>query len=112
MAREKLKDLPKDGRSKEWQYSYTENGWVKQTTYLNIIMDIIKYIEGNDIKTPVLLFIDGASCHLSLDIAKLCLEHGVQPILLDPTQPTSPRHWISPSLQDLIKSRSCGTGSQ
>ena len=84
MAKEKLKDLPKDGQSGEWVFSYTENGWVKQKTYLDIIMDIVKFIEKHSIPLPVLLFIDGASCHLSIAMARLCLEHSIQPVLLRP----------------------------
>ena len=84
MARDKLRDLPKDGRTGEWQFSYSENGWVKAETFLDIINDLGKFIREHNIPTPVILFIDGASCHTSLAMAKACKEQGIQPILLRP----------------------------
>ena len=84
MAKHKLKDLPKDGKSGEWKYSYTENGWVKQHTFLDIIQDLGDFIKKEQIPTPVLIFIDGASCHYSLEISKLCKVLGIQPLLLRP----------------------------
>lgn len=65
-------------------YSYTDNGWMKQSTYIDAMEDLVKYIKENKIKTPVLYFIDGASCHLSLEMAEFCNKHGIQPILLRP----------------------------
>ena len=84
MARIRLKDLPKDGKTGEWCFSYSENGWVKADTFLHIINDLGRYIKEHNIPTPVILFIDGASCHTSLAMAKACQKHGIQPILLRP----------------------------
>ena len=84
MAKDKLRDLPKDGRTGEWQFSYSENGWVKADTFLDIIYDLGKYIKEHSIPTPVLCFIDGASCHTSLAMAKACKKLGIQPLLLRP----------------------------
>ena len=84
MAKIKLKDLPKDGKSGEWKFSYTENGWVKQHTFEDIVQDLGNYIKKKEIPIPVLLFMDGPSCHISLAISKLCDELGIQPILLRP----------------------------
>ena len=84
MAKDRLKELPKDGRTGEWQFSYSENGWVKAETFLDIIHDLGDYIKKHGIPTPVLWFIDGASCHTSLAMAKACIELGIQPLLLRP----------------------------
>ena len=84
LAKTKLENLPRDGQSGEWEFSYMDNGWVKQTTYLDILKDLAKYIHEKQIPTPVLLFIDGASCHISLEMADFCTKHGIQPILLRP----------------------------
>ena len=80
----RLKDLPKNGNSGEWKFSYTENGWVKQEVFLDIILDLGRFIKDHNITTPVLLFIDGVSCHISLAISQLCDKLGIQPILLRP----------------------------
>ena len=84
MTKTKMKNLSKDGRTAEWKFSYSENGWVKQETFLDIIKDLGEYISTKGIQKPVLLFIDRASCHLSLAMAELCKELGIQPILLRP----------------------------
>ena len=84
MAKDRLKKLPKDGRTGEWQFSYSENGWVKAETFLDIIHDLARYIKEHNIPTPVLWFIDGASCHTSLAVAKACQKHGIQPLVLRP----------------------------
>ena len=83
IAKNKL-TLPLDGMTGVWQYSYTENGWVQQSTYLDILNDLVRYVQLKDIPLPIILLIDGASCHLSLEMAQLCLNYQIQPILLRP----------------------------
>ena len=63
MAKDRLKELLKDGRTDMWKFSYSENGWLKAETFLDIVPDLGKYIMEHNISTPVLWFIDGASCH-------------------------------------------------
>ena len=65
-------NLPIDGRSGIWKFSYTDNGWVNQSIMIPIIEDLGDFITSKAIPTPVLLFMDGATCHISLKIAKLC----------------------------------------
>ena len=84
IAKTKLNNLPTDGASGEWGFSYSDNGWVKSDTFLDIINDMSEYIKKHDIQTPILLFIDGASCHVSLAMAELCNSVGIQPLLLRP----------------------------
>ena len=84
IAKVKLASMPKDGMSGEWGFSYSENGWVTQEVYLDIVKDLGIYIQKQGIPTPVLLFLDGALCHLSLAISQLCNDLKIQPILLRP----------------------------
>ena len=77
LIKTKLGTMPSDGISGKWQFSYTENGWVQQDTFLEIVQDIVNYTKNNNIPTPVIIFIDGATCHLSLSISKLCQEEGI-----------------------------------
>ena len=83
IAKTKLK-LPEDGKSGKWGYSYTENGWVKQETYLDIVEDLLRYIKKESIPLPALYIIDGATCHVSYEMAALCKKSGIEPILLRP----------------------------
>ena len=106
IAKVKLASLPKDGMSGEWSFSYSENGWVTQDIYIDIVNDLGHYIREQGIPIPVLLFLDGALCHLSLAISQLCDENKIQPILLRPNT----THLIQPldvtffsSLKALLK---------
>ena len=81
MAKSKMK-LPNDGKTGEQQYTYTSNGWVKQETYRDIIQDHATFIITKNIPIPFVLFINGASCHMSIKMAELCLKSGMHPILL------------------------------
>ena len=83
IAKNKMK-LPTNGRTGMWRYSYTSNGWVNQEIYIDILMDLVRFIKNQEIPIPVILFIDGASCHLSIDMAEFCKLNGIQPILLRP----------------------------
>ena len=80
--------LLKDGRSGVWHFSYTDNGSVNQNIMISIIQDLGDFIMSQKISAPVLLFMDGAKCHISLEIAQL----KIQPILLHHkmTHPTQP----------------------
>jgi hypothetical protein len=76
--------LPVDGRSGVWTFSYTHNGWVDQDIMLIFIKDLGSYMAKQAVPKPAILFMDGATCHMSLEIAELCEEQGIQPILLRP----------------------------
>ena len=59
-----ISDMPKDGISGQWKFSVSENGWVKHEQMLEIIQDLAQFIDENNIPKPVILFLDGASCHV------------------------------------------------
>ena len=50
----------------------------------SIIQDLGDFILSQEIPAPVILFMDGAKCHISLEIAQLCTQLKIQPILLRP----------------------------
>ena len=64
-----IANIPKDGISGEWKFSVSENGWVKHSQMLEIIQDLSNFIDENNTQKPVVLFLDGASCHISLEIS-------------------------------------------
>ena len=71
-----------------------------------ILQDLVKFLDEKQIKRPVLLFMDGASPHISLAMADYCLEHGIQPILFKPntTHLTQPLDLtVMKSLKDVLK---------
>ena len=52
--------------------------------WLEIIRDLINYVTREGIQQPVLLLIDRAPCHLSIQMSKLCRDNRIFPILLCP----------------------------
>ena len=63
--------------------SYSESGFVNMDIFMKILQDIHEYCVKN-VPLPVLLFIDGASCHISLEATTLAKELGIRLWLLYP----------------------------
>ena len=56
-----------------FRFSYTETGFVNKDVFCKIILDLDEYLSVNKTPRPILLLIDGATCHISLkarDMAK------------------------------------------
>jgi hypothetical protein len=77
-AQTHLKNLPKDGKSGDWQR------FCNKRTPHEILHDLDKFLVTNEINRPVILFLDGASPHTSLDAMKFCKEKNIQPWLFQP----------------------------
>ena len=82
VATQHLKDLPNTGRSGAWQFGVTENGYVTRDSYLDVLKDLDSYLEKNNTKRPVILFIDGPNAHISLQAAAFCTLKKIQPWVL------------------------------
>ena len=70
VAQTHLKNLPKDGKSGDWQMSVSPKGFVTREIHMEILHDLDKFLVTNEINRPVILFLDGASPHISLDALK------------------------------------------
>ena len=68
--------------SGEWTFSVSEKGYITRELYLEVLRDLDKYLIEKDIPRPVIIFIDGASPHISLEAAAFCKEKEIQPWLL------------------------------
>ena len=79
-----LKDLPKTGGSGVWQLCVSPKGYVTAPLFIDILKDLVETIEKLGVPRPVILFLDGASPHISLAMAEYCKAHGIQPWLLKP----------------------------
>ena len=101
MALVHLKDLPSDGQTGKWGLSCTDKviefyypvhiivhqtlqGYVMQETFILILDDLDKFLTLHSIQCPVILWLDGASPHLSLAMAEFCRSKRIQPLLLKP----------------------------
>lgn len=68
-----------------WGIGRSDNGWMTRETFYEYICNIFhKWLDDNNIKRPVLLFIDGHTSHLSYHVSKFCSENGIILIALFP----------------------------
>jgi hypothetical protein len=59
-------------------------GYITRDLFTEVLEDMHNFIVDNKIPTPVILFLDGAGPHISIDAADFCISHGIQPFLLRP----------------------------
>ena len=77
-------NLPEDGLSGKWTFSVAPKGYITRPLFVEVLQDINNYVEKNQIQKPVVLILDGASPHLSLEAAAYCKANQIQPWLLRP----------------------------
>ena len=66
------------------RFSYTNTGFVNTDVFLTILEDIHEYCVESETPLPVLLFLDGASCHVSLEAVSLAQSLQIKLWLLYP----------------------------
>ena len=101
-----LASLPVDGKSGCWGLTSTEKGFITAKKFVLILQDLVKFLEENQIRRPVILFMDGAAPHISLAMADYCKLNGIQPWLFKPntTHLTQPLDLtVMKSLKDVLK---------
>ena len=84
MATIHLADLSKDGQSGAWNLCCGPKGYVTGDIFIDILQDLVTFIETNNVPWPIILWIDGASPHLSLGMAEFCIANGIQLLLFKP----------------------------
>lgn len=58
-----------------WGIGHSDSGWMKCEVFYEYISNIFnKYLNDNEIKKPVILFVDGHKTHLSYQLSVLCKE--------------------------------------
>ena len=77
-------NLPEDGLSGKWTFSVAPKGYITRPLFVEVLQDINNYVEKNQIQKPVVIILDGASPHLSLEAAAYCKANQIQPWLLRP----------------------------
>ena len=101
-----LATLPQDGKSGAWSLHSTEKGFITSEKFVVLLQELVKHLEERQIERPVILFMDGASPHISLAMAEYCKAHGIQPWLFKPntTHLTQPLDLtVRKSLKDKLK---------
>ena len=84
-----LKTTPKrstlDLIPKGWGVGNTERGWMTSESFFGYISNIFfKWLKKNNYVFPVVLYVDGHSCHMTLPLMKFCKENLIQLVVLYP----------------------------
>ena len=68
LAERKLSTMPADGKSGQWSFSRSDKGFQTSETFLECLQDLDKFLEEQKIKRPIIVYMDQATCHVSLAI--------------------------------------------
>ena len=103
-----MASLPSNGRSGAWGISSAPKGYVTADIFVLLLQDLVSFLEKNQIPRPIILFMDGASPHISLAMAEYCKVQDIQPWLFKPntTHITQPLDLtFMKSLKDVLKKK-------
>ncbi|VEN39721.1 unnamed protein product, partial [Callosobruchus maculatus] len=68
-----------------WILAKSETGWMRSDVFFEFVCnDFNKWLDTNNIKKPIILFIDGHKSHMTLPLSKFCEEHGIVLYALPP----------------------------
>ncbi|XP_018369512.1 PREDICTED: tigger transposable element-derived protein 1-like [Trachymyrmex cornetzi] len=68
-----------------WGIGKSENGWMTAETFYEYICNIFEpWLTTQNIKKPVILYVDGRSSHMTLPLAEFCSSHEIELIALFP----------------------------
>ena len=84
MADQKLRNLAQDGRSGKWQFEVSAKGFMNRDLFLKELKRFSSYLDDHEVQRPVILYLDGATSHISMDVVEYCEAAGIQPILIPP----------------------------
>lgn len=68
-----------------WEVGISSSGWMNSEVFYGYLANaFIPYIKENDIKLPVVLFVDGYKSHITLEVSELCSQNNIILIALHP----------------------------
>lgn len=75
-----LQNIPKD-----WAVGTSDKGWMTTESFNSYIMNVFyKWLKKNNVVFPVILYVDGNSSHLNLQLFQFCQENDIELVLLNP----------------------------
>ena len=68
-----------------WGIGKSESGWMTGQSFYEFITNIFyPWVTSNNVKFPVILFVDGHSSHLTMELSNFCVENQIELISLYP----------------------------
>ncbi|XP_017301521.2 uncharacterized protein LOC108252967 [Diaphorina citri] len=84
-----------------WGLGQSDSGWMLSETFFEYVTNVLHpWLKANNIKMPIILYLDGHSSHLSLPVIEFCKEVGIILIALLPNS----THLLQPLDVGLFKS--------
>lgn len=69
----------------EWAIGKSESGWMCSSTFYEYVVNVFyPWLEENQIKRPIIFFLDGHKSHLTLHLSNFCSDHGIEVVALYP----------------------------
>lgn len=63
---------------KKWGIGHSESGWMTSETFYEYITNVFHpWLKDNSIPLPVILFLDGHSSHININLSEFCKENGI-----------------------------------
>ena len=84
VSKKYLSELQPGVRTGAFRFSYSDSGFVNKDLFVKIILDLDEYVTLNNIQKPIVLFLDGASCHISMEVTLLSKERQIRLWLIYP----------------------------
>nr|CAI5820099.1 unnamed protein product [Callosobruchus analis] len=83
-----------------WILAKSDSGWMRSDIFYEFVCnEFNKWLDTNNIKKPIILFIDGHKSHMTLPLSQFCQDHGI--ILY--ARPPSSTHIIQPADVSVFK---------
>nr|CAI5846043.1 unnamed protein product [Callosobruchus analis] len=77
-----------------WILAKSDSGWMRSDIFYEFVCnEFNKWLDTNNIKKPIILFIDGHKSHMTLPLSQFCQDHGIILYALPP----SSTHIIQPA---------------
>nr|CAI5855141.1 unnamed protein product [Callosobruchus analis] len=87
-------------QAKNWILAKSDSGWMRSDIFYEFVCnEFNKWLDTNNIKKPIILFVDGHKSHMTLPLSQFCQDHGI--ILY--TLPPSSTHIIQPADVSVFK---------
>lgn len=82
------KRIPKNivnGTPKEWGLGISDNGWMTGETFYEYVSNVFyPWVISNGIELPIILFVDGHTSHMTLELSQFCSDKMIILVALHP----------------------------
>lgn len=94
-----VKDMPKN-----WAFGRSPTGWMTAESFFEYITNCFhRWLVENEIKLPIVLFVDGHASHITYHLSEFCRDSGIILVALHPNA----THLVQPMDVSVFRSMKC-----